>query len=69
MNGVVAQKPELPSGHVAVEGGIDVEGYAECRHCRRDFWVWVRIREDKVSDIVVNKLRKGYIPDNIRSSY
>jgi len=45
-----------PSG-----GDLDGEGYVECPNCRLDFWVTVQIRDDVITNAVVDPARPGYL--------
>lgn len=43
------------------DGSLDGEGYAECPHCGRDFFVDVLIRADRISGVRANLSKPGYI--------
>ncbi|MBK9927631.1 MAG: hypothetical protein IPP66_20365 [Anaerolineales bacterium] len=42
-------------------GNIDGEGYTECPQCRRDFFVKVMIREDRIEGVEPNTEKAAYI--------
>jgi hypothetical protein len=44
-------------------GNLDGEGYAECPLCKKDFFVVVEVRNDKLLGARPNPSRKPYIPD------
>jgi len=48
--------PRRPDGGIA-----DGEGYTECPHCGKDFWVHVYVREDQISEARPDPDRPGYI--------
>ena len=45
------------------DGNLDGEGYCECPRCRRDFWVVVQVREDRIASVAPDPTRAGYIAD------
>jgi hypothetical protein len=45
------------------QGNIDGEGYAECPSCRKDFFVKVIVRHDRIGGVETDASRSGYIPD------
>jgi hypothetical protein len=44
-------------------GNIDGEGYTECSHCGKDFFVKVIVRNDIIVKVEPDIERKGYVPD------
>lgn len=44
-------------------GNLDGVGYAECPLCKRDFFVIVSVRGDRIVGVQPNPSKKGYIPD------
>ena len=44
-------------------GNLDGEGYAECPHCRKDFFLVVAVRSDVIHSVAADRTKKGYIPD------
>ena len=43
------------------KGNLEGEGYAECPHCRRDFFVKVMVREDKLEGVKPDIEKAAYI--------
>ena len=43
------------------EGNVDGEGYTECPNCRRDFFVKVMVREDKLESVKPDTEKAAYI--------
>ncbi len=50
----------VPHGGRPENGDLYGEGYAECPHCRRDFFVKVLIRGDRIEDVVPDAEKAGY---------
>ena len=44
-------------------GNLDGEGYADCSNCRRDFFVKVMIRDDRIESVVPDREKTGYIQE------
>lgn len=44
-------------------GTVDADGYGYCEFCDHDFFVVVKIRNDKIQGIELNKEKPGYIQD------
>ncbi|MEW2519920.1 hypothetical protein [Actinacidiphila alni] len=45
-----------------VGGDYDNEGYVECPVCHKDYWVWITVRADVITDVRVDPTRPGHIP-------
>lgn len=43
-------------------GDVDVEGYAVCRTCEKDFWCAVHIRSGRFESVTIDNERQGYVP-------
>jgi hypothetical protein len=56
----VSGKPVQHGGRPE-KGNLDGEGYAECPHCRRDFFVKVMVREDKLESVKPDTEKAAYI--------
>jgi hypothetical protein len=56
----VSGKPVQHGGRPE-RGNLDGEGYAECPHCRRDFFVKVMVREDKLESVKPDTEKAAYI--------
>jgi hypothetical protein len=44
------------------KGNLDGEGYTECPQCRRDFFVKVMVRGDKIKGVELDTEKTAYIP-------
>jgi DNA-directed RNA polymerase subunit RPC12/RpoP len=44
------------------DGTIVKDGYVECEVCRKDFFVKVFVRHDRIEKVEVDESRTGYIP-------
>ncbi|NLE03240.1 MAG: hypothetical protein GX638_00355 [Crenarchaeota archaeon] len=42
------------------EGNADIEGYVECEHCGRDFFVIVHIRNDIIIGVEFDTNKRGF---------
>lgn len=54
---------EVDEGGRPAGGNLDGEGYAECPHCQRDFFVIVSVRHDKIVGVRPDTTKKPYLPD------
>jgi hypothetical protein len=45
-----------------VGGNFEGEGYVECPVCHKDYWVWITVRQDVITDVWVDSGRPGHIP-------
>lgn len=45
------------------DGNYTGDGYVECPHCHRDFWVTIRVEHDVIASVEVDAARPGYVPD------
>lgn len=43
-------------------GDLAGEGYAECRCCRKDYFVLVRVEADRIVSVEVDPARPGHLP-------
>ncbi|NRQ33584.1 hypothetical protein HII36_17260 [Nonomuraea sp. NN258] len=43
------------------EGTADGEGYCECAHCGKDFWVRVHVRDDRIAEVRPDADRPAHI--------
>lgn len=43
------------------DGNLNGEGYAECPHCKRDFFAKVIVRNDTILKVEIDNEKKGYI--------
>ena len=43
------------------DGNLTGDGYVDCPHCRKDFWVTLRVRADVIAEVAVDHTRSGYI--------
>ena len=51
-----------PKGRPA-DGNFIGEGYVECPNCHRDFWLIIKVANDKLESVQVDKTKKGYITE------
>ncbi|MBI5954111.1 MAG: hypothetical protein HY865_20835 [Chloroflexi bacterium] len=64
----VSGKPVQHGGRPE-KGNLEGEGYAECTHCRRDFFVKVTIREDRIESVEPDTEKAAYIQEgNVAST-
>ncbi len=42
-------------------GNLDGEGYAECTLCRRDYFLVIEIRNDRIAAVRVDSSRPGFV--------
>jgi hypothetical protein len=56
----VSGKP-VQNGGRPEKGNLEGEGYAECPNCRRDFFVKVMVREDKLESVKPDTEKAAYI--------
>lgn len=45
-----------------LDGNADGEGYCVCPKCQKDFFVIVKIRDDRIAEVMLDESRWGYIP-------
>src|SRR5882757_2269520 len=50
-------------GRRPLGGNFEGEGYVECPVCGKDYWVWITVRNDAITDLWVDKGRPGHIPE------
>lgn len=56
-------KKALQNGGRPQHGDIDGEGYAECPHCAKDFFLKIIVRDDRIVGAEVDLNRRGYFAD------
>lgn len=44
-------------------GNYTGEGYVECPHCHRDFWITIQVQNDVITSAEVDLARPGYVPE------
>src|ERR1043165_211112 len=42
------------------DGNFVGEGYVECPNCHRDFWLIIKVTNDKLESVQVNDTKAGY---------
>ena len=53
----------VQNGGRSNRGDIDGEGYTECPHCGKEFFLKVIVRLDRIVGVEADADRRGYIPD------
>ena len=53
----------VQNGGRPADGELDGEGYAECPACKKDFFVVVEIRDDRLVRVRPDLQKKPWIPD------
>jgi hypothetical protein len=48
-------------------GEVDVEGYAECLCCHKDYWIIIHMENDRITHVDVNRAKGPLIPDDLRT--
>jgi len=54
--------PETTRGR-PTDGNFTGEGYVECSVCRRDFWIDIEVRHDRLVAATIDRNKPGYITE------
>lgn len=54
---------EIQNGGRPENGNLDGEGYTECKFCKKDFFVNVKVRNDVIEGFELDSTKKPYIVD------
>ncbi len=54
---------EIKNGGRPPGGSMEADGYAECSGCKKDFWVTIKIVNDRITSVQVDNDRKPYTLD------
>ena len=57
------ERKAVQNGGRPPNGNMDGEGYTECTHCKKDFWVSIKIRSDIITGVEVDLTKQTYIHD------
>jgi len=57
------KSPLVKNGGRPPNGTTNGEGYTECPHCKKDFFVIVNANNDKLESVMPDTAKKPYIPD------
>lgn len=58
---VWTKKVSIKKGRRPKDGNLDGEGYAECPSCKRDYFLVVEIRDDRIVAARVDLSKPGYV--------
>ena len=49
-------------------GFVEVEGYAECQCCHKDYWIVIHIENRRIIGVSVDENKQPLVPDDLRSA-
>lgn len=52
---------------VSPHGEVDVEGYAECLCCHKDYSITIHMEKDRITHVDVNRAKEPLVPDDLRT--